>query len=76
MVQKIIRIGRSAGFIIPRESLRALGLRIGDHIRVEVDRIRRALIIRPASTGALYEERDTKGDEHPKAPHPLDFLRA
>ena len=36
MIQKVIIIGSSAGITIPKESLKELGLKIGDKVRVEV----------------------------------------
>ena len=36
MVQKVIRIGSSAGVTIPKKQLSELGLRIGDEVDIEI----------------------------------------
>lgn len=48
MSQKVVQIGSSAGVIIPKHSLEDLGLRVGDRVRVEVDKKRRAVLIEAA----------------------------
>jgi len=47
MAQKVIRIGKSAGITISRETLQELGLGIGDPVRVEVDRRRNVFTVAP-----------------------------
>ena len=47
MAQKVIRIGKSAGITISRETLQELGLGIGDQVRVEVDRKRNVFTVTP-----------------------------
>jgi len=37
MTQKVLRVGSSAAVTIPKKSLAALGLKIGDRVNVDVD---------------------------------------
>ena len=37
MVQKIIQIGSSAGVTIPKKQLQALGLQVGDEVKVKIE---------------------------------------
>ena len=37
MTQKVLKIGSSAAVIIPKKSLKELGLRPGDEVSLEVD---------------------------------------
>ena len=48
MTQKVIKVGSSAAVIIPKKSLKELGLRFGDNVSVEVDKKRRRVSIEPA----------------------------
>jgi putative addiction module antidote len=48
MTQKILRVGTSAAVTIPKKSLADLGLKIGDQVRVEVDRNRKSICVTPA----------------------------
>ena len=48
MTQKVLRVGTSAAVTIPKRSLEELGLKIGDHVRVEVDKKQQAFVIQPA----------------------------
>ncbi|MEO8637745.1 MAG: AbrB/MazE/SpoVT family DNA-binding domain-containing protein [Candidatus Taylorbacteria bacterium] len=45
MTQKVIQIGSSAGITIPKKSLKELGLKIGDDVRVDVDPKKRKVVI-------------------------------
>jgi len=47
MTQKVLKVGSSAAVTIPKKSLEELGLKIGDGVRVEIDRKRSAVIIEP-----------------------------
>ena len=47
MAQKVVKVGSSAGVIIPKRSLEELGLKPGDQVMVEIDKKRRAVIIEP-----------------------------
>lgn len=49
MTQKVLKVGSSAAVTIPKRSLGELGLKPGDEVRVEIDRKRRAVIIRPSA---------------------------
>lgn len=48
MTQKVLKVGSSAAVTIPKRSLRELGLKIGDEVRVEVDRQSGTVHIAPA----------------------------
>lgn len=48
MTQKIVKVGSSAAVIIPKKSLETLGVKVGDPVSVEVNRIRRAVAVKPA----------------------------
>ena len=47
MTRKILKVGTSAADTIPKESLKELGLKIGDRVMVKVDRQKRMVSIRP-----------------------------
>lgn len=47
MTQKVLQVGSSAGITISKEALKTLGLRIGDHVSVEVDAKRGGVVILP-----------------------------
>lgn len=47
MTQKVLKVGSSAAVTIPKKSLEELGLKIGDQVRVEVDRKARTVLIEP-----------------------------
>lgn len=48
MTQKLLRVGSSAAVTIPKKSLKELGLKIGDEVRVQVSSKERIVTIRPA----------------------------
>ncbi len=47
MTQKVLKVGTSAAVTIPKESLKELGLKVGDRVMVKVDRQKRMVSIRP-----------------------------
>ena len=47
MTQKVLRIGSSVAVVIPKKSLKELGLKAGDEVVVEVDRKNRKVLIEP-----------------------------
>ncbi|MEK9174400.1 MAG: AbrB/MazE/SpoVT family DNA-binding domain-containing protein [Patescibacteria group bacterium] len=47
MTQKLLKVGSSAAVTIPKKSLKELGLKIGDEVRVEVDVEEKTVIIEP-----------------------------
>ncbi len=49
MTQKVLKVGTSAAVTIPKESLKTLGLKVGDSVRVEVDAKRRIFRIEPVA---------------------------
>ena len=48
MTQKLLKVGTSAAVTIPKKSLKELGLKIGDEVRVAVDTKEKTVIIEPA----------------------------
>ncbi len=48
MTQKLLKVGSSAAVTIPKKSLKELGLKIGDEVRVDVDRKQKMVSVRPA----------------------------
>ena len=48
MTQKLLRVGSSAAVTIPKKSLKELGLKIGDEVRVDIDTKEQVVIIEPA----------------------------
>lgn len=57
MTQKVLKVGSSAAVIIPKKSLKELGLKIGDEVRVSVDAEQRTVRIRPQAkdSGEILE---------------------
>lgn len=49
MTQKLLKVGSSAAVTIPKKSLKELGLKIGDEVRVAVDVKEKMVIIEPAN---------------------------
>ena len=49
MTQKLLRVGSSAAVTIPKKSLKELGLKIGDEVRVAVDAKEKTVIIKSIS---------------------------
>ena len=47
MTQKVLKVGDSAAVTIPKRSLEEFGLKIGDEITVEIDKRKRAMMVRP-----------------------------
>lgn len=45
IIQKVIKVGSSAAVVIPKESMKELGLKIGNTIRVEIDARAKEMII-------------------------------
>ena len=48
MTQKVLKVGSSAAVTIPKKSLKELGLKIGDEVRVAVDARDKMMLIEPA----------------------------
>ena len=48
MTQKVLKIGDSAVVTLPKKSLKELGLKVGDEVRVVVDVKRRRVVVEPA----------------------------
>ena len=47
MTQKVLKVGSSAAVTIPKKSLKELGLKIGDEVRVAVDAKEKTMVIEP-----------------------------
>lgn len=47
MSQKVLQIGTSAGITLSKDILKTLGLRIGDHVTVDVDAKHGGLVVLP-----------------------------
>ncbi|MBI2086804.1 MAG: AbrB/MazE/SpoVT family DNA-binding domain-containing protein [Candidatus Zambryskibacteria bacterium] len=47
MTQKVIKIGDSAAVVIPKKSLKELGIRPGDKVSVDIDKKQRRVSIEP-----------------------------
>lgn len=47
MTQKLLKVGSSAAVTIPKKSLKELGLKIGDEVRVDIDQGRKIVSIKP-----------------------------
>ncbi len=47
MTQKVIKVGDSVAVIIPKKSLKELGIRAGDTVSVEIDKKQRKVSIEP-----------------------------
>lgn len=47
MTQKLLKVGSSAAVTIPKKSLKELGIKIGDEVRVEIDKNRKVVPIQP-----------------------------
>jgi len=48
MTQKLLKVGSSAAVTIPKKSLKELGLKLGDEVRVFVDTEEKTVCIEPA----------------------------
>lgn len=44
MLQKVLKIGSSAAVTIPPKTLKELGIKIGDEVRVQIDRPARKVV--------------------------------
>lgn len=57
MTQKVLKVGSSAAVTIPKKSLKELGIKIGDEVRVEVDRLKREVRIGARDAISREDER-------------------
>lgn len=48
MIQKVLKVGSSAAVTIPKKSLKELGIKIGDEVRVAIDVKGKTVVIEPA----------------------------
>ena len=49
MTQKVIQVGTSAAVIIPKETLKALGMKVGERVTLEADVRHRKLQLKPVA---------------------------
>lgn len=57
MTQKVLKVGSSAAVIIPKKSLKELGLRTGDEVSVEINQKRKSVLIRPSTKISKHQQR-------------------
>lgn len=57
MTQKVIKVGDSAAVIIPKKSLKELGLAPGDEISIEINQRTRLVSIRPLAKSSKRQQR-------------------
>ena len=57
MTQKVIKVGDSAAVIIPKKSLKELGIRLGDEVSVEVNQRSKLVSIRPLDKSSGRQQR-------------------
>lgn len=57
MTQKVIKVGDSAAVIIPKKSLKELGLAPGDEISIEINQRTRLVSIRPLAKPSKRQQR-------------------
>ena len=57
MTQKVIKVGGSAAVIIPKKSLKELGLRFGDEVNVAVDYKNRSVSISSPTKVSKHQEK-------------------
>lgn len=60
MIQKVLKIGSSAGVTIPKKALAPLHIKIGDKINVEVNRKIPRIIIEPLAATLEIDEKIAK----------------
>jgi len=60
MTQKVLKVGTSAAVTIPKESLKTLGLNIGDQVKLEVDEARKTVTVRPMKSESREDEKIAK----------------
>ncbi len=56
MTQKVLQVGSSAGITISKDVLKSLGLKVGDHVSVEVDTKRGSVVVLPLRRGKNQAE--------------------
>lgn len=56
MTQKVLQVGSSAGVTISKESLKSLGLKVGDQVVVTLDDEQKSIMIAPAKTNRRHTE--------------------
>lgn len=57
MTQKAIKVGDSIAVVIPKKSLKGLGIRLGDELNVEVNQETKVVSISPTAQSSRRQER-------------------
>lgn len=57
MPQKIVKIGTSLGVIIPKDSAKQIGWKVGDFVNVRVNKKNRGINVLPAEEVSGMDER-------------------
>lgn len=57
MTQKVLKVGDSAAVIIPKKSLKELGLRPGNEVSVEINRKKKSVLIRPSTKLSKHQQK-------------------
>ncbi len=57
MTQKAIKVGDSIAVIIPKKSLKGLGIRLGDELNVEINQKTKVISVSPLAKNSLHQER-------------------
>lgn len=57
MTQKVLKVGDSVAVIIPKKSLKELGLRPGDEVRVEINQKKKSVLIQPSVKLSKHQQR-------------------
>lgn len=60
MTQKVIKVGDSAAVIIPKKSLKGLGIRPGDEINIEVNQKTKIISVSPLIKTSKRQQRIAK----------------
>ncbi|MDP3965094.1 MAG: hypothetical protein Q8Q20_05600 [bacterium] len=60
MTQKVLRIGSSAGITLSKEALKALQLKIGDQISVQVDVDKQTVKMAPVQSTSAEDDKIAK----------------
>ncbi|KKU50241.1 MAG: hypothetical protein A3F53_01090 [Candidatus Zambryskibacteria bacterium RIFCSPHIGHO2_12_FULL_48_10] len=57
MTQKVIKVGDSVAVVIPKKSLKELGLKLGDEVVVDVNPKSQSMSIRSLAKPSKHQER-------------------
>jgi len=60
MTQKVIKVGSSAAVVIPKKSLKGLGISIGDEVSVDINPATRTVSVKAVEVSNRRGDRITK----------------